>query len=64
MAEFDGEVVVDSMRIVERIGSSRPTRRSTPEIPPPARAQWFNEVWKGADGYPRLRAWIERISLR
>ena len=50
--EIDGEVVVDSMRIVERIESLVP---APPLYPPQAAArarveifvEWFNEVWKG-----------------
>ena len=50
--ELDGEVVVDSMRIVERLEELAPDPPLYPRDPP-ARArvevfvEWFNEVWKG-----------------
>ena len=52
VAEIDGEVVVDSMRIVERIDARWP---DPPLYPRDARlgaevrlfVEWFNEVWKG-----------------
>ena len=50
--ELDGEVVVDSMRIVERIERLAPEPPLYPRDPAGrARVQvfveWFNEVWKG-----------------
>lgn len=53
VAEIEGEVVIDSMRIVERLEEIAPE----PALYPPERAEraeldvfveWFNEVWKGA----------------
>ena len=52
VAEVDGDVVVDSMRIVERIEQLVPDPPLYPRDPA-ARArvdvfvEWFNEVWKG-----------------
>jgi glutathione S-transferase len=51
VAEIDGEVVVDSMRIVERIEELAPDPPLYP-VEPAYRAgvfifiEWFNEVWK------------------
>jgi glutathione S-transferase len=51
VAEIDGEVVVDSMRIVARLEEIEPEPRLYP-ADPAARARievfigWFNEVWK------------------
>ena len=53
VAEIDGEVVVDSMRIVERLERLVPEPALYPEHPA-SRAMvaifidWFNEVWKRA----------------
>ena len=52
VAELDGEVVIDSMRIVERLEELEP---DPPLYPRDAAArartgvfvEWFNEVWKG-----------------
>jgi maleylacetoacetate isomerase/maleylpyruvate isomerase len=63
VAELDGEVVVDSMRIVERLEAVRPDPPLYPRDPA-ARARldvfvaWFNRVWKVApnaitDGHGR-----------
>ena len=52
VAEIDGEVVVDSMRIVERLERLVPEPALYPEHPA-SRAMtavfidWFNDVWKG-----------------
>jgi maleylpyruvate isomerase len=52
VAEIDGEVVADSMRIVERLEALAPEPALFPEHPA-SRAMtaifvdWFNEVWKG-----------------
>jgi glutathione S-transferase len=52
VAELDGEVLVDSTRIVERLEALRPDPPPYP-AEPHARAEvelfveWFNEVWKG-----------------
>ncbi len=52
MAEIDGEVVIDSMRIVERLEalapepaalSGRPAERAELDV----FIEWFNLVWKG-----------------
>lgn len=51
VAELDGEVVVDSTRIIERLEALAPEPRLYP-VEPAARAQvevfveWFNEAWK------------------
>ena len=51
VAELDGEVIVDSMRIVERLERQAPQPPLYP-ADPAARAavdvfvEWFNEVWK------------------
>ena len=52
VAEIDGDVVVDSMRIVERLETLVPQPPLYPADPVErARAaifiEWFNEVWKG-----------------
>lgn len=52
VAEIDGEVVVDSTRIIERLEALQPEPPLYPSDPR-ARAEvrvfveWFNEVWKG-----------------
>jgi len=52
VAEIEGEVVADSMRIVERLERLAPEPALYPEHPA-SRAivaifiEWFNEVWKG-----------------
>lgn len=52
VAEIDGEVVADSMRIVERLEALAPDRPLYPRVPA-SRAMvaifidWFNHVWKG-----------------
>jgi glutathione S-transferase len=68
VAEIDGEVVVDSTRIVERLDKVVP---DPPLYPPEPRGraevevfiEWFNEVWKGppnaiseGDDDPALRS--------
>ena len=52
VAEIDGEVVFDSMRIVERLEALAPEPRALSGRPRRAREsdvfiEWFNEVWKG-----------------
>ena len=52
VAELDGEVIADSMRIVERIEAQWPEPALYPRDPRPAAGvrlfvEWFNEVWKG-----------------
>ena len=52
VAEVDGEVVVDSMRIVERLEELAPEPALYPADPAERAAtdifvEWFNEVWKG-----------------
>ena len=52
VAEIDGEVVVDSMRIIERIEALAPEPRLYPRERAARAAvdvfvEWFNEVWKG-----------------
>ena len=73
----DGEVVVDSTRILRRLEAQHPQPPLWPaEQPDRARAdvfvEWFDEVWKGppnriAAGAPRpddadrLRGWVDRF---
>jgi glutathione S-transferase len=52
VAEFDGEVVRGSMRIVERLERERPEPRLYPDDPAEAAlaaifVDWFDRVWKG-----------------
>jgi glutathione S-transferase len=52
VAEIKGDVVIDSMRIAERLDALFPDPLLFPAAPPERAAaqifvEWFNEVWKG-----------------